>query len=83
LGYTATRKLTLNFTADFLAVDIQDYSGVLQDIYFVFDYRLSGRFGLGAGINTLSLNVKVDNQDTLAELRHSYRGFIGAVSIYF
>ena len=83
LIYRATSKLNLVFTADLLAVDIGEYSGALQDVYAVVDYRLSKRFGIGGGINSLSFNFKIDNDDALAELRHNYRGFIGFVSVYF
>ena len=64
-------------------MDISGYSGTLQDVYAVVDYRLWKRFGIGGGINALALNVKIDNNEALAELRHNYRGFLGFVSIYF
>ena len=83
LNFATTPKLSLGFAADLLLVDIGDYSGTLQDIYVAFDYRLAKWFGLGAGINSLSLNLKVDNDDVLAEFRHSYRGFLGFVTFYF
>lgn len=83
LIYRATPKLGLGFTADLLAIDYSDFTGVLQDIFALVEYRPFKIFGFGAGINTLSFNFKFDNDDALAELRNNYRGFIGFVSFHF
>jgi hypothetical protein len=83
LVYRATRKWALIFTADLLAVDILDYSGTLQDVYLVTEYRLSKVVGIGGGLNSLGFDLKVDDDDALAELRHNYRGILAFLAFHF
>lgn len=47
------------------------------------EYRLSKRFGLGAGLNVLGLNLDVDGDDRLAKLDNTLTGVVVYGAIYF
>ena len=46
-------------------------------------YRLSKRFGLGAGINVLSLDVDIDGDDQFANINNTLTGVMLYGAIYF
>jgi hypothetical protein len=83
LVYQVNPKLSVLFTADVLMVKYDQYSGTFQDVYAVAEYRLSKRFGLGAGFNVLGLDVDVDGDDQFANLNNTLTGVMFYGAIYF
>lgn len=83
LVYQVTPKLGVLFTADVLMVKYDKYSGTFQDVYAIAEYRLSKRFGLGAGLNVLGLDLTVDGDDQLAKLNNTLTGVIFYGAVYF
>jgi hypothetical protein len=83
LVYQVNPKLGVLFTADVLMVKYDKYSGTFQDVYAVAEYRLSKRFGLGAGLNVLGLDLDVDGDARFAKLDHTLTGIIFYGAIYF
>jgi hypothetical protein len=81
--YQATPQLGVLFTADVLMVKYDKYSGTLQDVYAMAEYRLSRRFGIGAGFNVLGFDLDVDGDDRLAKLDNTLTGVIVYGAIYF
>ena len=78
-----TPKLGVLFTADVMMVKYDKYSGTFQDVYAMAEYRLSKRFGLGAGLNVLGLKLDVDGDDRLAKLDNTLTGVVVYGAIYF
>jgi hypothetical protein len=71
------------FTADVLMVKYGDYSGTFQDVYFLAEYRLSKRFGLGGGLNVLGLDLTVDGDDRLGRFQNTLTGVMIFGTVYF
>jgi hypothetical protein len=83
LVYQVTPKLLVLFTADVLMVKYDKYSGTFQDVYAVAEYRLSKRFGIGAGLNVLGLDLDVDGDDQFANLNNTLTGVMFYGAFYF
>jgi hypothetical protein len=83
LVYQVNPKLVVFFTADVLMVKYDKYSGTFQDVYAVAEYSLSKRFGLGAGLNVLGLDLEVDGDDQFAKLDHTLTGVMFYGAVYF
>jgi hypothetical protein len=83
LVYQVTPKLLVLFTADVLMVKYDKYSGTFQDVYAVAEYRLSKRFGIGAGLNVLGLDLDVDGDDQFAYLNNTLTGVMFYGAFYF
>ncbi len=83
LVYQVNPKLEVLFTADVLMVKYGKYSGTFQDFYAVAEYRLSKRFGIGAGLNVLGLDVDVDGDDQFGNLNNTLTGVMLYGAIYF
>ena len=82
LAFRATRKLTLVAVADVMAFDIGRYSGTFQDTYAMLDWRLSKVFSIGGGLNSLNLDLELE-EEILAAMRHNYRGVIVFAGFHF
>ena len=82
LVFRATRKLSLVAAADVMALGIGNYSGTFQDTYALLDWRLSKVFSIGGGLNSLNLDLELE-EDVLAAMRHNYRGVIVFVGFHF
>jgi hypothetical protein len=83
LIYRITPKFGLLFTSDALMVKFDKYSGTFQDTYAFAEYRISKRFGLGGGVNVLSLDVTVDDDERLGRIQHTLTGVVGYAAVYF
>ena len=82
LAFRATRKLNVVAAADFLVVEYGKYAGTFKDNYALVDWRLSKIFSIGGGINSLDLELELE-EDILARMRHRYRGVIAFVGFHF
>ena len=55
-------------------IEIQDYSGRLNNTRLFFEYNFTKNFGLGFGIERYSFEVNAETDDFLGELDISYSG---------
>jgi hypothetical protein len=83
LVYRISPKFRVLFTADVLMVKYGDYSGTFQDVYFLAEYRLSKRFGLGGGLNVLGFDLTVDGDDRLGRFQNTLTGVMIFGTVYF
>jgi hypothetical protein len=83
LFYQVNPRLGVLFTADVLMVNFDKYSGTFQDVYAVAEYRLSKRFGIGAGLNVLGLDLDIDGDDQFANINNTLTGVMFYGAIYF
>jgi len=83
LIYRISPKFSVLFTADVLMVKYGDYSGTFQDVYALAEYRLSKRFGIGAGLNVLGLDLTVDGDDRLGRFQNTLTGVMFFGTVYF
>jgi hypothetical protein len=83
LVYQVNPKLGVLFTADVLMVKYDEYSGTFQDVYAVAEFRLSKRFGIGAGLNVLGLDLEIDGHDRFGKLDHTLTGVMVYGAVYF
>jgi len=83
LVYRISPKFRVLFTADVLMVKYGDYSGTFQDVYFLAEYRLSKRFGLGGGLNVLGFDLTIDGDDRLGRFQNTLTGVMFFGTVYF
>lgn len=83
LVYRISTKFRVLFTADVLMVKYGDYSGTFQDVYFLAEYRLSKRFGVGGGLNVLGFDLTIDGDDRLGRFQNTLTGVMIFGTVYF
>jgi hypothetical protein len=83
LVYRISPKFRVLFTADVLMVKYGDYSGTFQDVYFLAEYRLSKRFGVGGGLNVLGFDLTIDGDDRLGKFQSTLTGVMFFGTVYF
>lgn len=76
LRYNFTDRLALNFRSEVLTVNFGDVRGRMQDTYLLLDYTLGERWGIGGGINTMLLDVKVEDTEFDVSLNSKYTGLL-------
>ena len=72
--YDFSEKWSLRGSAEFFAVDYDDYSGSLYDIYAGVDYQFSEHVAVGVGINSVGLDVEVAKNNFDGNLDWRYDG---------
>jgi hypothetical protein len=83
LIYRVSPKFKVLFTADVLMVKYGDYSGTYQDVYALAEFKLSKRFGIGAGLNVLGLDLTVDGDERLGRFQNTLTGVMIFGTVYF
>jgi hypothetical protein len=83
LVYRVSPKFKVLFNADVLMVKYGDYSGTFQDVYALAELQLSKRFGIGAGLNVLGLDLTVDGDDRLGRFQNTITGVMFFGTVYF
>jgi hypothetical protein len=83
LVYRVSPKFKVLFNADVLMVKYGDYSGTFQDVYALAEFQLSKRFGIGAGLNVLGLDLTVDGDDRLGRIQNTFTGVVVYGAVYF
>jgi hypothetical protein len=72
--YDFTEKWSFRGSAEIFALEYDDYSGSLYDIYAGIDYQISNRIAVGAGVNSVRINVGVDKANFAGDLDWQYDG---------
>jgi len=72
--YDFSEKWSLRGSAEFFAVDYDAYSGSLVDLYAGVDYQFSEHVAVGAGINSVRIDVGVDKTNFDGNLDWRYDG---------
>jgi hypothetical protein len=72
--YDFTEKLTFRASAEIFALEYDDYSGSLYDIYAGLDYQFFKHVAIGIGINAVELNVEINKDNLDADIDWRYDG---------
>jgi hypothetical protein len=65
---------TFRASAELFALEYDDYDGSLYDLYAGLDYRVHRHLAVGAGINSVRINVAVDKTRYSGDLDWRYTG---------
>ena len=72
--YEFTEKLSFLASAEIFALEYEDYSGSLYDIYAGLDYQFFKHVAIGIGINAVELNVEVTKDNFDGDIDWRYDG---------
>jgi hypothetical protein len=72
--YDFAEKWSLRGSVEIFAVDYDEYSGSLYDVYAGLDYQLFEHVAIGIGINSVKLNVGVTKNNFNGDLDWRYDG---------
>ncbi len=72
--YDFSENWAFRGSAEFFALDYGNYSGNLSDLYLGVDYRFSKHASVGVGINSVRLDVGVDETNFNGDLDWRYDG---------
>ena len=72
--YEFSEKWSFRAGAEFFALDYDDYSGNLYDLYAGVDYRIRAHVAVGVGINSVRMDVGVDKPNFNGDLNWQYDG---------
>jgi len=72
--YEFTEKLSFLASAEIFALEYEDYSGSLYDIYVGLDYQFFKHVAIGIGINAVELNVEITKNRLDADIDWRYDG---------
>jgi len=72
--YDFSEKWSFRGSAEFFAVDYDNYSGSLYDIYAGVDYQFSEQVAVGVGINSVGLDIDVEENRFDGNLDWRYDG---------
>lgn len=76
LRYHLGDRVSFQVRNETFFLEINDAAGRLQDNYFLVDYRIGERLGIGGGINFFSLDAKQDlDNDNVLKADTSHLGF--------
>ena len=72
--YDFTEKLSFRASAEIFALEYEDYSGSLYDIYAGLDYQFFTHVAIGIGINAVELNVEITKDRFNGDIDWRYDG---------
>jgi hypothetical protein len=72
--YDFAEKWSLRASAEFFAIDYDDYSGSLFDVYAGVDYHFTRHVAVGVGINSVGFDVDVTKSNFDGNLDWRYDG---------
>ena len=72
--YDFAEKWSFRASAEIFAIDYDQFSGNLRDIYAGVDYQLTDHVAVGLGINSVGLDVGVDKLNFNGNLNWRYDG---------
>ena len=72
--YDFSEKWSLRGSAEIFALEYDDYSGSLYDVYAGLDYQVSDHVAVGVGVNSVRINVGVDKTNFNGDLDWQYDG---------
>lgn len=72
--YPLGEKWTFRMSAEFFFLEYEDFDGSLVDLYASIDYQLFDRVAIGAGLNSVELDIAVDKARFDGDLDWRYDG---------
>lgn len=72
--YQISEKWTFRASSEFFALEYDAFSGSLTDLYAGIDYQLFDNAAIGLGINSVSIDVGVEDTDLTGDLDWRYDG---------
>ena len=81
--YDFAEKWSLRASAEIFAVDYDQYTGNLHDLYAGVDYQFTDTVAFGLGINSVALDVGVDKANFAGDLNWKYDGALLFVKFDF
>ena len=72
--YQFSEKWTFRASGEFFALEYDAFSGSLTDLYAGIDYQLFDNAAIGLGINSVSIDVGVEDTDLTGDLDWRYDG---------
>lgn len=72
--YDFTEKLSFRASGEIFALEYEDYSGSLYDIYAGLDYQFFKHVAIGIGINAVKLNIGVSKERFDGDIDRRYDG---------
>ncbi len=72
--YRFAEKWSFRASGEFFALEYQDFDGSLIDLYAGVDYQLFDRAAIGLGLNSVRIDVGVQDNDLNASLDWRYDG---------
>ena len=72
--YDISEKWSLRGSAEIFALEYNDYSGSLYDVYAGLDYQVSDHVAVGVGLNSVRIDVGVDKANLSGDLDWQYDG---------
>ena len=81
--YDFTDRFSFIASGELFALEYDSFDGELIDLYAGLDYALSDRFTVGIGLNSVKLDISVDDEDLMGDLDWEYDGALIRVMIKF
>jgi hypothetical protein len=72
--YDFSEKWSLRASAEVFAIEYDDFSGSLYDLYAGIDYQITDHVALGAGFNLVNINVGIGKPNLNGDLDWRYDG---------
>ena len=72
--YDFTEKLSFRASAEIFALEYEEYSGSLYDIYAGLDYQFFKHVAIGIGINAVEINIEISKDRFDGDLDWRYDG---------
>ena len=82
-AYPLGEKWTFRMSAEFFFLEYGDFDGSLVDLYASVDYQLFDRVAIGAGVNSVQLDVGVDKARFNGDVDWNYKGGLLFLKIDF
>jgi len=72
--YDFTDKLSFRGSGEIFALEYEDFSGSLYDLYAGFDYRIFDHVEIGVGINSVRMDLGISNDNFDGNFDWQYDG---------
>lgn len=73
-AYPLGEKWTFRMSAEFFFLEYEDFDGSLVDLYASVDYQLFEQLAIGAGVNSVQLDIGVDKTRFNGDVDWNYKG---------
>ena len=74
--YQFAEKWSFRASGEFFSLEYQDFDGSLTDFYAGVDYQLFEHVGIGLGLNSVRIDMEVENNDWNGDLDWKYEGVL-------
>jgi len=72
--YDFTEKLSFRASGEIFAIEYEDYSGSLYDIYAGLDYQFFKHVAIGIGVNAVKINIGISKERFNGDIDWRYDG---------